>query len=192
MLACFSCTSRFVNILRIIHGRAWVWSFSSSVQLNISPEGAANEWDVELNTRREIRYLQAKMFYFVYYFNTTDHNWQEHSIVTKKFGFIAWLIDYTKQLHNTYQKIIIYLFVCLFFAIKLSQWRTYVVLFSPKKLSRTTKSLGHLHYFCSCGAREPPIRQRYFWNILSYYHTSQKYWLEVKHTFTWTRHSTTL
>lgn len=57
------------------------------------------------------------MFYLVYYFNTTDYNRQEHSIVTKKLGFIAWLKDYTKQLHNTHQKIIIYLFVCLLIAI---------------------------------------------------------------------------
>ena len=31
---------------------------------------AANEWDVELNTRTEIPYLQATMYYFVYHRNT--------------------------------------------------------------------------------------------------------------------------
>ena len=31
---------------------------------------AANEWDVELNTRREIPYLQATMYFFVYHRNT--------------------------------------------------------------------------------------------------------------------------
>ena len=28
------------------------------------------EWDVELNMRREIPYLQATMYYFVYHINT--------------------------------------------------------------------------------------------------------------------------
>ena len=31
---------------------------------------AANEWDIELN-RREIPYLQATIYYFVYYINNT-------------------------------------------------------------------------------------------------------------------------
>ena len=31
---------------------------------------AASEWDIELNTRREIPYLQATIYYFVYYINT--------------------------------------------------------------------------------------------------------------------------
>ena len=30
----------------------------------------ANEWDIEFNTRREIPYLQATMYYCVYYINT--------------------------------------------------------------------------------------------------------------------------
>ena len=30
----------------------------------------AHEWDVELNTRREIPYLQVTMYYFVYHINT--------------------------------------------------------------------------------------------------------------------------
>ena len=30
----------------------------------------ANEWDVELNTRREIPYLRAPMYHFVYHINT--------------------------------------------------------------------------------------------------------------------------
>ena len=29
----------------------------------------AHEWDVQLNTRREIPYLQATMYYFVYHVN---------------------------------------------------------------------------------------------------------------------------
>ena len=46
-------------IWRIIHGRVCIWNLCSSVQLAISQESAANEWDLELNTRREIPYLQA-------------------------------------------------------------------------------------------------------------------------------------
>ena len=38
---------------------------------------AANEWDVELNTRREIPYLQATMYYFVYHINTIALYWKE-------------------------------------------------------------------------------------------------------------------
>ena len=30
----------------------------------------ANEWDVELNTGREISYLQATMYYYVFHLNT--------------------------------------------------------------------------------------------------------------------------
>ena len=37
----------------------------------------AHEWDVELNTRREIPYLQATMYYFVYHINTIALYWQE-------------------------------------------------------------------------------------------------------------------
>ena len=39
----------------------------------------AHEWDVELNTRREISYLQATMYYFVYHINTIAFYWQEKS-----------------------------------------------------------------------------------------------------------------
>ena len=39
----------------------------------------ANEWDVELNTRREISYLQASMYYFVYHINKIALYWQEKS-----------------------------------------------------------------------------------------------------------------
>ena len=37
----------------------------------------AHEWDVELNTRREIPYLQATMYYFVYHINTIALYWEE-------------------------------------------------------------------------------------------------------------------
>ena len=46
---------------RVIRGRAEIWNFK------ISRVKAANECDIELNTRREIPYLQATMYYCVYY-----------------------------------------------------------------------------------------------------------------------------
>ena len=39
----------------------------------------AHEWEVELNTRREISYLQATMYHFVYHLNTRAFYWQEKS-----------------------------------------------------------------------------------------------------------------
>ena len=57
------------DIKRIIHGRAEIWNFSSSVQLDISRVSAANQWDIQLNKKTEIPYLQAIMYYFAYYIN---------------------------------------------------------------------------------------------------------------------------
>ena len=54
---------------RIIHGRAEIWNFSPSVQRDISRVSAANHWDIELNTRRELPYLQATFPFLVYYIN---------------------------------------------------------------------------------------------------------------------------
>ena len=39
----------------------------------------AHEWDVELNTRREISYLQVTRYDFVYHVNTIAFYWQEKS-----------------------------------------------------------------------------------------------------------------
>ena len=39
----------------------------------------ANEWDVELNRRREISSTQGTMYYFVYRINTIALSWQEKS-----------------------------------------------------------------------------------------------------------------
>ena len=39
------------------------------------------EFPFELNTRREISYLQATMYYFVYHINTIALYWQEKSIL---------------------------------------------------------------------------------------------------------------
>ena len=38
----------------------------------------SDEWDVKLNTRREIPYLQATMYYFVYHINTIALFWEEN------------------------------------------------------------------------------------------------------------------
>ena len=50
-----------VEIIRRIYGRAGIWNFSSSVQLGISRLSAASEWDIELNTRRDIPYPRAEV-----------------------------------------------------------------------------------------------------------------------------------
>ena len=42
------------------------WNFYSSIQLDCWWTSAANEWDVELNTRREIPYLQATIYYSLF------------------------------------------------------------------------------------------------------------------------------
>ena len=47
-----------------------IWNFSLTVQLDISWVSTANEQDIELSTREEIPYVQATMYYFVYYINT--------------------------------------------------------------------------------------------------------------------------
>ena len=40
---------------------------------------AANEWDIELNTWREIPFLRTTVYYFVYYINTICLYWEEKS-----------------------------------------------------------------------------------------------------------------
>ena len=57
---------------------------------------AANEWDVELNTRREISYLQAAVYYFVYHINTIAFYWQEKSTL---------LMNENRQSPNTNRKV---------------------------------------------------------------------------------------
>ena len=44
---------------------------------------AVNEWDVESNTRTDIPYIQATMYYFVYYINTIALYRQEKPIILK-------------------------------------------------------------------------------------------------------------
>ena len=46
----------------------------------------AHEWDAELNTRREIPYLHATMYYFVYHINTIPFYWQEKPTLMKENG----------------------------------------------------------------------------------------------------------
>ena len=49
---------------------------------------AANEWDVDLKTRREISYMQAAMYHFIYHINTIAPHWQEKS--TSLMNEIKW------------------------------------------------------------------------------------------------------
>ena len=60
-----------LDIYRIIHGAR---RYGISLRLFNSID---HEWDVELNTRREIPYLQATMYYFVYHINTIALYWEE-------------------------------------------------------------------------------------------------------------------
>ena len=43
------------------HGRVQIWNFSLSVELDNLQVNAANEWDIELNTRGEIPYLMCPL-----------------------------------------------------------------------------------------------------------------------------------
>ena len=58
-----------------IENNAWARRYGISLQVFSSLVSAANEWGVELNTRREIPYLQATMYYFVYHRNTIALYW---------------------------------------------------------------------------------------------------------------------
>ena len=58
-------------------GHSLKTSYELFLELDSSRVNAANEWNVELNTRREISYLQATMYYFVYQINTIALYWQE-------------------------------------------------------------------------------------------------------------------
>jgi len=51
----------------IIHGCLKIWNFSSRVQFEISRVSVANEWDIALNTRGEIPYLRAPMYYCLFF-----------------------------------------------------------------------------------------------------------------------------
>lgn len=72
---------------RIIHWRAYIGNFSSSVQLDISRVREENKCDSESKTRkaweRKISYLPTTMYYFVYYMNTIGLYWQEKSTLTR-------------------------------------------------------------------------------------------------------------
>ena len=47
------------------------------ILLACSRVSAANEWDVELNARKEIPYLRATTYHFVYHINTMALYWEE-------------------------------------------------------------------------------------------------------------------
>ena len=57
----------------------------------------AHEWDVELNTRRKISYLQVIMYYFVHHISTIALYWQEKSNL---------LINGNKRIDNPPMKIV--------------------------------------------------------------------------------------
>ena len=50
-------------------GGAEIWELSFRVQLDISRVAAANDWDIDLNTRSEIPHLQGTLYYLVYFIN---------------------------------------------------------------------------------------------------------------------------
>ena len=81
----------------MIHRRALIWNFSSSVLLDSSRVCEANEWDVEWNTRRGISYLQATMNYFVYHISTIALYRQEKSTL---------LMNENKRIDNPRIKIV--------------------------------------------------------------------------------------
>ena len=58
----------------IIHGCLEIWNFSSRVQFDISLVRYAHSWDIALNTRREIPYLRAPMYYCLYHV-LSNHYW---------------------------------------------------------------------------------------------------------------------
>ena len=62
-------TKRYFWKDRLIHGCSEIWNFSSRVELDISRVRCPHSWDVELNTRRKIPYIQATMNNFVYCIN---------------------------------------------------------------------------------------------------------------------------
>ena len=69
-------------------------NLSSDVWLTSSRVSAANESDVKLNTRREIPYLQATMYYVVYNGNWTERSaiWAEIiRVISKSNRRIAWV-----------------------------------------------------------------------------------------------------
>ena len=65
----FSCVKGLLCLYdkkKIIHGRAWIWHFSSCVQLDISLARSAYSWAFEVNTRREFLYPHVPMYYSLF------------------------------------------------------------------------------------------------------------------------------
>ena len=71
------------TINKIIHGCLKIWNFSLSVQLDSSRLSAANEWDIESNTRNSLSMRALVLFFrnFVHYvhYNTTRILWMKNS-----------------------------------------------------------------------------------------------------------------
>ena len=75
-----------------------------------------NEWDVKLNTRTEIAYLQATMYYFVYHINTialysedkptslmNENKWINNPQITIIECIWHWLLRWKNALNHDYK-----------------------------------------------------------------------------------------
>ena len=71
------------TINKIIHDCLKIWNFSLSVQLGSSRLSAANEWDIESNTRNSLSMRALVVFSrnFIHYvhYNTTRTLWMKNS-----------------------------------------------------------------------------------------------------------------
>ena len=75
--------SLFTKDVSYIENNSWVveiWNFSLSVQLFISLIRCAHSWDIGLNMRREMSYLQAAMYYLLTSFTFQKQN-DSHSFM---------------------------------------------------------------------------------------------------------------
>ena len=75
----------------ILCGRAWICILSSSIQVDISRVSAANEWEIDLNTRR-LKFLSTSehvIFSAVYYIDIDEIPGQQ----------FLWLITYALSCH---------------------------------------------------------------------------------------------
>ena len=59
-----------------------------SFKLDILWAIPADKWDIKFYNSREISYLQATVYYFVYYINTIALYWQENKTNDLGFGMV--------------------------------------------------------------------------------------------------------
>ena len=67
---------RVETYIKIRHGKKRICLGARRISFRVF-KLIAYEWDAELNTRREILYLQATIYHFVYYINAIALHWQE-------------------------------------------------------------------------------------------------------------------